>query len=141
MKEAIEFPTGQGLHQVIADFKSLGSLPRCGRAADSTFMVMRKPLVHGDAFWCYIQHIAVLILAACDACEVFTYVNAGNARYVGDTAAYHNSRSGCKVERRYWLGEHPTDVNDTDVYPYLVGDAAYALDATMLKSNAVYFLG
>ena len=49
VEEAIVFPSGAELQQVIADFKNLAGLPQCAGATDGTFMHLKKPLVHGDS--------------------------------------------------------------------------------------------
>ena len=41
--EAIRFPTGSELEQVLVDFEALSSLPCCGGALDGTFMPIKKP--------------------------------------------------------------------------------------------------
>ena len=46
--DAIKFPTGPELEQVIVDFESLCGLPCCGGALDGTFMPFKKPSEFGD---------------------------------------------------------------------------------------------
>ncbi len=67
VKDSIRFPEGDELGQVLTDFENLSRLPQCAGAVDGTFMHIRKPLKHGDSYWCYKQHTATLILAVVDA--------------------------------------------------------------------------
>ena len=75
--EAILFPTGQELDQVMVDFEALCGLPCCGGALHGTFMPIKKPADFGDTHFCYKKFTAIIVLACVDARGIFTYVNAG----------------------------------------------------------------
>lgn len=96
-------------------------------------MKVKKPLIHGDSYWCYKQFTAILILATVDARGIFTFVNAGNPGQVGDASAYNTSRLYRRIHSRKWLGTSAADINGVTVFPYLVGDAAFSLSPFLMK--------
>lgn len=138
--KAIKFPTGRRLRQVMREFKSLSGLPRCGGAIDGTFVKIIKPKgVFGDAYFCYKKYSSVLLLASCDASGIFTFVDAGRPGSMGDAAVYQTSKLFNFVERKTWLhiqerGAQRNIVQGTYIRPYLVGDAAFPLSPTLMKS-------
>ena len=75
--EAILFPTGPELEQVMLDFEALCGLPCCGGALDGTFMSITTPSDFGDTYYCYKHFTAIIVLGCVDARGIFTYVNAG----------------------------------------------------------------
>lgn len=131
--DSIMFPDGAELDQVIHDFEALACLPQCAGAVDGTFIRIKKPDVYGDSYWCYKNHIAILLLAAVDARGIFTYVNAGNPGSVGDAAAYNSSALYSNIKRRKWLCSSAKLINGVETYPYIVGDSAFALSDTLMK--------
>eukprot|EP00117_Sycon_ciliatum_P030673 scpid86658/ scgid24132/ len=64
LPKVIKFPTGKKLRKLMKGFRGLCGLPRCAGAIDGTFMRIREPLVHGDAYWCYQRYPARTRLAA-----------------------------------------------------------------------------
>ena len=76
---AIKFPTGAHLEQTIANFEAVSRLKRWAGSLDGTFMKIRKPSEWGDAYWCYKDYCAILILGVVDCDGYFTYVDAGRA--------------------------------------------------------------
>jgi hypothetical protein len=48
--EAIHFPTGQELQQVMVDFEDLCGVSMCAGALYGTFMGIKKPTEYGDTF-------------------------------------------------------------------------------------------
>ena len=133
VSESIRFPQGEELRQVVKDFECLAGLPQCAGADDGTFMRITKPRVFGDTYWCYKQHVAILLLAVVDARGIFTDVNTGGTGSVGDAAAYNTSRLARNVQSRKWLGDSGKIINGKLVHPFLVGDSAFALSTTMMK--------
>ena len=75
--EAIRFPTGSELEQVMVDFEALCGLPCCGGALDGTFMPIKKPAEYGYTYFCYKRFNAIIVLGCVDASGIFTYVNSG----------------------------------------------------------------
>ena len=61
--EAILFPTGRELDQVMVDFEALCGLPCCGGALDGTLMPIKKPADFGDTYFCYKKFTAIIVLA------------------------------------------------------------------------------
>ena len=96
-------------------------------------MRITKPRVFGDTYWCYKQHVAILLLAVVDARGIFTDVNTGGTGSVGDAAAYNTSQLARNVQSRKWLGDSGKIINGKLVHPFLVGDSAFALSTTMMK--------
>ena len=72
--DAILFPTGAELEQVMLDFESLCGLPCCGGAIDGTFMPIKKP--SDFTYYCYKHFTGIIVLGCVDARGIFTYVNA-----------------------------------------------------------------
>ena len=131
LKDSIRFPEGEELKSVLTDFEHLDSLPQCAGAVDGTFMHIRKPTRYRDSYRCYKQHTAILILAVVDARGVFTYVNSGHPGSVGAAAAFNTSRLYQKLQTRAWLGDNSKLINGARVFPYIVGDSAFALSSTL----------
>jgi hypothetical protein len=66
--------------RTIAGFEALNGLPYVMAALDGTFIRIKKPSTeYGDTFFCYKQHIGVLVLAAVDSTGKFLFVDAGKA--------------------------------------------------------------
>ena len=61
--EAILFPTGRELNQVMVDFEALCGLPCCGGALDGTLMPIKKPADFGDTYFCYKKFTGIIVLA------------------------------------------------------------------------------
>ena len=133
VKQSISFPKGEELVSVINDFENLAGVPQCAGAIDGTFMHIVKPKVFDDSYWCYKNHLSILILAVVDARGVFTYVNAGSPGSVGDASAYNTSLLARNVVSRRWLGSCEKVICGKTVYPFLVGDSAFALSNKMMK--------
>ena len=134
----IKFPTGQKLRRTMRDFKALCGLPRCAGAIDGTFMRIRKPVLHGDAYWCYKHYTTILVLAVVDGDGKFTYVDAGRAGSLGDAATFHASRLERNILDNTWLtiperAQNANHILGTYIRPYLVGDAAFPLSPTLMK--------
>ena len=64
--DAISFPRGEKLKDVIAEFEDLSGPPFCAGAIEGTFMKMRKPSDWGDSYWCYKNCAANIIMAVVD---------------------------------------------------------------------------
>ena len=89
--DAIRFPTGQELDQVIVDFEDLCGVPMCAGALDGTFMGIKKPTEYGDTYYWYKKFISIIVLACVDARGIFTSVNAGRPGSVCDSYTYRHS--------------------------------------------------
>ena len=80
----------------MVDFERLSAkpgeagLPLCAGAMDGTLMIL-KPSLWGDSYYCYKSFIAIVILAVVDARCIFTYIDAGRAGSMGDTCTYNHS--------------------------------------------------
>ena len=131
--DAIKFPTGPELEQVIVDFKSLCGLPSCGGALDGTFMPIKKPSEFGDTYYCYKHFNAIIVLGCVDARGIFTYVNAGRPGSVGDSYTYIHSLLYQKIANGEWLYRSPMTIEGVSVKPFLVADSAFPLDSTSMK--------
>lgn len=131
--EAIRFPTGSELDQVMVDFEALCGLPCCGGALDGTFMPIRKPTDYGDTYFCYKRFCAIIVLGCVDARGIFTYVNAGRPGSVGDSYTYRHSTLWQKIRSGDWLAHSPKTIEGVQVSPFLVADAAFPLSATCMK--------
>ena len=129
--EAILFPTGSELEQVMIDFEALCGLPCCGGALDGTFMPIKKPMEFGDTYYCYKRFTAIIVLGCVDARGIFTYVNAG--RPVGDSYAYRHSLLYRKIMNGEWLAHSPKLIEGTRVKPFLVADSVFPLESTCMK--------
>ena len=131
--DAIKFPTGPELEQVIVDFESLCGLPCCGSALDGTFMPIKKPSEFGDTYYCYKHFNAIIVLGCVDARGIFTYVNAGRPGSVGDSYTYIHSLLYQKIANGEWLYRSPMTIEGVSVKPFLVADSAFPLDSTSMK--------
>ena len=74
LKNSIRFPDGEEQQHVLVDFEQLAGLPQREGGIDGTFMPIKKPVLHGDSYWCYKGYIAILLLAVVDAHGFFTYI-------------------------------------------------------------------
>ena len=83
--DAILFPTGPELEQLMVDFQSLCGLPCCGGALDGTFIPIKKPSDFSDTYYCYKHFTSIIVLGCVDARGIFTYVNASRPGSVGDS--------------------------------------------------------
>ncbi len=131
--EAIRFPTGSELEQVMVDFEALCGLPGCGGALDGTFMPIKKPAEYGDTYFCYKHFNAIIVLGCEDARGICTYVNSGRPGSVGDSYTFRHSALYKKVTSGEWLAHSPQTIEGVQVNPFLVADAAFPLAATCMK--------
>jgi len=131
----IAFPQGQELDQVMEDFSYYG-LPQCAGAIDGCFIEMKQPTgTWGNAYWCYKQITAILLLAVVDARGRFTYINADSPASVGDAGTFNKSKL-CELLQQGGLlpMSQSKQINGVQVRPYLVGDAAFPLSSFLLKT-------
>ena len=131
--EAIRFPTGQELEQVMVDFEDLCGVPMCAGALDGTFMGIKKPTEYGDTYFCYKKFIAIIVLACVDARGIFTSVNAGRPGSVGDSYTYRHSEMYKRIKQGEWLGHPQRTIEGDTIKPFLVADAAFPLEAICMK--------
>ena len=131
--QAIKFPTGSELSQVMVDFEALCGLPFCAGAIDGTFMPIKKPKAFGDTYFCYKKFCSIIVLGCVDARGIFTYVNSGRPGSVGDSYTYRNSMLHENIESGEWLSHPPRLIEGVQVKPYLVADAAFPLSQTCMK--------
>lgn len=131
--DAIKFPMGHELEQVMVDFESLCGLPFCGGAIDGTFIPIKKPEHFGDTYYCYKKFCSIICLACVDARGIFTYVNVGRPGSVGDSYTFRNSALYDKIQQGDWLTHTPWIIEGVQVVPYLVADAAFPLSKTCMK--------
>lgn len=131
--DSIRFPSGSELEQVIVDFKELCGVPMCAGALDGTFMAIKKPTHFGDTYFCYKKFIAIIVLGCVDARGIFTYVNAGRPGSVGDSYTYRNCEMYKNIRQGDWLSQPPKLIEGVLVKPFIIADAAFALEATCLK--------
>ena len=117
--DAILFPTGAELEQVMLDFESLCGLPCCGGAIDGTFMPIKKPSDFGDTYYCYKHFTAIIVLRCVDARGIFTYVNAGRPSSVVDSFTYHHSLLYQRIANSAWLSHSPRILEGVAVKPFL----------------------
>ena len=131
--DAILFPTGAELEQVMLDFESLCGLPCCGGAIDGTFMPIKKPSDFGDTYYCYKYFTAIIVLGCVDARGIFTYVNAGRPGSVGDSYTYRHSLLYQRIANGEWFSHSPSIIEGVPVKPFLVADAAFPLESSCMK--------
>jgi hypothetical protein len=136
VRRSIQFPTGTELNNVINDFQALCGLPQCGGAIDGCFIPIKRPSgTFGYKYWCYKGHDAILLLAVVDARGLFTYIHVGNPGSVGDAATYHLSVLDHKIQFGEWLSQaHAKLIRGVNVRPFLVADAAFPFQQTMMKA-------
>ena len=95
MPDSIRFPTatGKNLRTTMEDFETVpgGGLVRCAGAIDGTFIKIIKPKRHGDSYWCYKKHLAIILLTVVDARGRFAFISVGRPGSAGDAATYHGS--------------------------------------------------
>ena len=103
--DSIRFPTGKNLRTTMEDFETVpgGGLVRYAGAIDGTFIMIIKPKRHGDSYWCYKKHLAIILLAVVDARGRFTFISVGRPGSVGDAATCHGSLLKYLVGRKQWL--------------------------------------
>ena len=131
--DAVKFPTGEKLIQVMEKFEQMALLKMCAGALDGTFMKIRKPEEWGNAFWCYKNHCAIMLLAVVDADGLFTFVDAGRAGSMGDAFTFNHSSLKEKIDAGEWLEGQAQEVQGRLVRPYLVADSAFALTQSLIK--------
>ena len=131
---AIKFPHGPELQRVIASFRGKHRLPLCAGALDGTFIIMKKPALWGDTYWCYKNRIAILMLGVCDDKGLFTHVDVGRAGSVGDAFAFNHSRLKDRLDADTWLHEYEEDIDGILVKPYLIADSAFPLSPKVMKN-------
>ena len=131
--DAILFPTGAELEQVILDFESLCGLPCCGSAIDCTLMLIKKPSDFGDTYYCYKHFTAIIVLGCVDARGIFTYVNAGRLGSVGDSYTYRHSLLYQRIANGEWLSHSPRIIEGVSVKPFLLADATFPLESSCMK--------
>ena len=132
---SIRFPEGQELKRVMAEFESLSFLERCAGAVDGTFVKIRKPkAMFGDCYYCYKKYCSIILLGTVDACGMFINVNAGRPGSAGDASAYATSTMLRRISQQKWLTiQDNFRIEGTYIRPYLVGDSAFPLCATLMK--------
>ena len=105
----------------------------CFSTIDGTFIKTIKPKRHGDSYWCYKKHLAIILLAVVDARGRFTFISVGRPGSVGDAATYHGSLLKYLVGRKQWLHVRERRRRRRHgrfygvyIRPYLVADAAFS---------------
>lgn len=131
--DAIRVPAGDELDYVMKRFEELCHLPGVCGAVDGTFVEIAKPVEYGNMYWCYKHMYAITVLAVVDHAGCFSFVDAGMHGSAGDAAVW----SQCLLRERLFAGQvyvaDELDVRGTDVLPYLVADAAFALHPRVMK--------
>ena len=131
--DAILFPTGAELEQVMLDVESLCELPCCGGAIDGTFMTIRKPSDFSDTYYCYKHLTAIIVLECVYARGIFTYVNAGRPGSVGDSYSYCHSLLYQRITHGEWLSHSPRIIEGVVLKPFLVANVAFPLETSCMK--------
>ena len=130
---AIRFPQGEALRRDMAEFEQVAGLPLCCGSMDGTFMKIRKPVVWGDAYWCYKSFPAIIVLATVNADGLYTYIDAGRAGSLGDAFTFNQSQLQRNLENGTWLGEDTRVEGGHRIRQYLVADSAFALSPYLMK--------
>jgi hypothetical protein len=116
--------------------------PGCAGAIDGSLIPQRKPTKEQanqdtDSYFGYKGAIASLLLAICDAEGKFLYVSAGAPACVGDAGLFGRSILKERIdEGMLRCVQIPLAMPDGplhQIYPYLVGDAAFPIGPHMLK--------
>eukprot|EP00117_Sycon_ciliatum_P008515 scpid73319/ scgid11180/ Putative nuclease HARBI1; Harbinger transposase-derived nuclease len=135
-RDSISFPQGNQLSKVMRGFEQLSNLPMCGGAVDGTFVRIVKPEIHGDTYWCYKQHSAIIVFACVDHQGCFTFVDVGTPGKLGDAAVYNKSELKTKVEQGIWLNRAVWRAGNKYIRPFLIGDSAFTLSPYLMKIHA-----
>lgn len=133
----ILFPnTPSALETTMLGFQHLSGVPGCAGAIDGTFMAINKPIVFGDAYYCYKHFPSILLLVCVNSTGLITYASAGLPGSVGDAAAYNMSKLKENIESGVWLSCAKATVCGQQVPPFIVGDAAFSFSSQMMKCYA-----
>jgi hypothetical protein len=128
---------------VMQGFKDRCKVPGCLGAIDGSLIPMKKPSRQqanqdSDSYYGYKGGIASLLLAVCDINMRFTYVNAGAPACVGDAGLFSRSRLHNLIQvglmRTVNVPLYFDEGVREDIWPYLVGDAAFPLGEHMMKA-------
>jgi hypothetical protein len=128
--------------RVMQGFRNRFQLPGCIGAIDGSIIPQRKPTKvqanqDTDSYYGYKGGIASLLLAVCDADMRLLYVNAGAPACVGDAGLFGRSRLKVNIDAGILCTCPVTlffeDGTRQDMWPYLVGDAAFPLGQHMMK--------
>jgi hypothetical protein len=93
----ISFPQGEQLVATMTAMQNVRGLPYCMGAIDGTFFKIKKPSgAWSDAYYCYKRYPAIILLAICDADQVFTFVEAGTSH----ASCGHAGTITCAKSRR-----------------------------------------
>jgi hypothetical protein len=127
---------------VMDRFKKRCQLPGCIGAVDGSLIPQRKSTKEqanqdSDSYYGYKGGIASLLLAVCVADMKFTYVNAGASACVKDASLFSRSQVKASIDqgmlKQVSVPLHFEDGTWQDIFPYLVGDAAFPLGQHFLK--------
>ena len=96
-------------------------------------MQIKKPTEFGDSYYYYKHFMAIIVLGCVDAHGIFTYVNAGRPRSIGNSYTYRRSVLSEKLSNGEWLNHSPKRIEGCNVRLFLVADAAFTLASNMMK--------
>jgi hypothetical protein len=123
-------------------FMAKYQLPGCLLAVDGSLIPQRKPTREQanqdqDSYFGYKGVVCSLLLCCCDSDLIFRYVNAGAPGCVGDSGLFSRSQLKDQIDQGL-LQTEATPLNFLDgseynVWPYIVGDAAFPLGTHILK--------
>jgi hypothetical protein len=135
--------TDEDQKRVMDGFKRACKIPGCLGAIDGSLIPMRKPTKEAanqdsDSYYGYKGFIASLLLAVCDADMLFTYINAGAPACVGDAGLFGRTRLREQINeglmRTMSVPLFFDDGTRQDMWPYIVGDAAFPFGQHMMKA-------
>jgi hypothetical protein len=128
--------------KVMQGFKDRFHIPGCIGAIDWTLIPQRKPTREQanqdtDSYYGYKGGIASLLVAVCDADMRRTYVNAVAPACVRDAGLFGRSQLKANIDAGILRIQSVPLYFDSgerqDIWPYLVGDAAFPLGQHMMK--------
>lgn len=127
---------------VMAGFKDKYKLPGCLGTIDGSLIPQRKPTKKQanqdtDSYYGYKGGIASLLLAVCDADMRLLYASAGAPACVGDAGLFSRTQLKENIDdgmmRTVSVPLFFEDGTRQDIWPFLVGDAAFPLGTHMMK--------
>ncbi|XP_067616207.1 putative nuclease HARBI1 [Eurosta solidaginis] len=123
----------QTMSAVAKGYKEKWNFPNCVGAIDGKHVAIKAPPKSGSIFFNYKGFHSIVLLAACDACYKFTYVDVGAYGSEGDSNIFKNSEFGSKIIRDQLPFPPDTNINGKNVPHFIVADDAFPLSKRIMK--------
>jgi hypothetical protein len=137
MRRYISTPTGATLRRIIAEFKELTNIDNmCGAIDGSHIKLSKKPDIRFTPadYWSRHDFHSILLQGVCDANKLFWDVCVKAPGGTHDATHLSDSSLWRKLKSHDILQEQVKVIQGQDIFPYLVGDSAYPLQAQLLKA-------